>query len=323
MNEPEATPRLRVQYSPGFVEHAVTQAVYGDRKLEAELHRAIDPLYRLPAGRDRERRFSSAYWEFFLKLELNARLAELLEERPLLTREIGVALVHESPGSKSEGAELLVREDPELSVVDRRTLALQLRPETLLDEERLSAWGRRELLHISDMVDPAFGYARWSAEGTPAQDNLVRDRYRVLWDAWVEARLIREGRGAEGAAARVGRMMERAFAGFDDAARCAALDRILAAEALTHAELLAWAREPEGLLGERCGAGSAGSGRPDPGDPCPLCGFSTFDWFEFGGASGERAARSISEAKPSWRVEQGACRQCAEIYAYGAAAPAR
>lgn len=321
MSGGETAVRLRVQYSPAFVEQAVTQAVYGNRKLEAELHRAIDPLYRLPEGRDRERRFSGSYWEFFLELGLNTRLAELLEERPLLTREIGVALVHPSPGSKSEGAELLLREDPELSVVDQRTLALQLRPETLLDAARLNAWGRRELLHISDMVDPAFGYARWSAEGTPAQDNLVRDRYRVLWDAWIEARLIREDRGEEGALARVGRMFDRAFAGFGEAARQAALERILGAEALTHGDLLGWARAPEDLLGERCDAeGASGTSRPDPGDPCPLCGFSTFDWFDFEGANGERAARAITDGKAGWRVEQGACRQCAELYAYGSAA---
>ncbi len=316
MNEDSQTPsRLRVKYSPGFVESVVTQAVYGDRKREAQLHRVIDPLFRLPAGRDRERQFSSAYWEFFLNLDLPARLAALLEERPLLTHEIAVCLVHEAPGSKNEGAELLLRDDPDLPLPERRTLALQVRPESLLDTQRLTIWARPELLHIADMVDPSFQYGKWSPEPSPAQDSLVRDRYRVLWDTWVEARLIRERRGSEDSLLRVRKMMDRVFSGFPDRGRQGALNRILTSETLTHETLLGWAREPEALLGKRTAPDmDTGSPHPGPGEACPLCNFSTFDWFDFEANGGDRFAREIAAARPEWHVELGACRQCAELY---------
>lgn len=317
MSATSTLPLMRVQYSPTFVEQAVTQCVYGDRKLEARLHRAIDPYYRMPEGREREGRFSSAYWEFFIELGLNARLSALFEERPLLIHEVGRCLVHAAPRAKSEGADLLVKPEAGATVPETRTLTLQLCPETLLDPTRLSAWSRRELLHIQDMVDPAFGYAPWRPEGSPAQQNLVRDRYRVLWDAWVEARLVREGRAGDGETGRLRRMMERAFAGLEPAVIGAGLDRILAAETLTHADLLGWAREPEGLFGARSSAQAADG--PDPGDPCPLCKFSTFDWYDFSATGAERAAAAIAGARPGWTPSEGACRQCAEIYTYGSA----
>jgi hypothetical protein len=244
----------------------------------------------------------------------------LIEERPLLTHEISVCLVHEAPGSRNEGAELLVRDEPELAPPDRRTLALQVRPESVLDSVRLSTWARRELLHVADMLDPAFAYSKWLPEPTSARDNLVRDRYRVLWDAWVEARLIRERRGAEGSLLRTRRMMDRAFSGFEDVALQGALNRILTTQALTHETILGWAREPETVLGKRA-APEAESTKPhpEPGEPCPLCDFSTFDWLRFEGERGDRAARAILDSRPAWSVELGACRQCAEIYACSAA----
>jgi hypothetical protein len=317
MDAPIPTSLMRVQYSPAFVEAVVTLAIYGDRRLEALLHRAIDPLYRLEPGRDRDRRFASAYWEFFLDLGHHARLSLLLEERELMVRQIARCLVHESPGSRGEGAELLVRHDGDLDPIASRTLTLQVRPESFLDELRFASWARRELLHIEDMVDPAFGYAPWLREDAPAQDNLVRDRYRVLWDAWIEARLNRSGFGDEVCEQRLRRLMGRAFSCPEPLAVDAALTRVLNAAALTHAQLLAWARNPEQLLGAR-NVDTAPAG-PDPGDPCPLCAFSTFDWYDFSGAKGERAAEAIRDARADWSPDAGACRQCAELYLYAAA----
>jgi hypothetical protein len=76
--------------------------------------------------------------------------------------------------------------------------------------------------------------------------------------------------------------MARAFSCPEPPAVDAALTRVLNAAALTHAQLLAWARNPEQLLGAR-NVDTAPAG-PDPGDPCPLCAFSTFDWYRFLGA---------------------------------------
>jgi hypothetical protein len=88
-----------------------------------------------------------------------------------------------------------VRADVGLPVDAAPTIVVRLRPQSLLDPEGLRTLLRRELLHVADMLDPAFGYLKElpSVERDPAVVNLLRERYRVLWDATIDGRLCREG----------------------------------------------------------------------------------------------------------------------------------
>jgi hypothetical protein len=65
----------------------------------------------------------------------------------------------------------------------------------LQDQEALVTLLRREILHVLDMLDPAFGYIPEvsSGESDPALMTLLRERYRVVWDATIDGRLCREG----------------------------------------------------------------------------------------------------------------------------------
>jgi hypothetical protein len=82
-----------------------------------------------------------------------------------MVRQVARCLVHESPGSRGEGANCWSGMMAGSTPIASRTLTLQVRPESFLDELRFASWARRELLHIEDMVDPAFGYAPWLREG--------------------------------------------------------------------------------------------------------------------------------------------------------------
>lgn len=56
------------------------------------------------------------------------------------------------------------------------TLVVRLRPQSLLDQGALRTLLRRELLHVADMLDPAFGYLKElpSVDTDPAVLNLLR-----------------------------------------------------------------------------------------------------------------------------------------------------
>jgi hypothetical protein len=96
----------------------------------------------------------------------------------------------------------------ELGAEAATTLLVRLRPESLLEAERLRALLRHELLHAADMLDPAFGYSRElpASDSGPSYDNLLRDRYRVVWDATIDGRLCQ--RGMLDAGAREARRVE-------------------------------------------------------------------------------------------------------------------
>jgi hypothetical protein len=184
-------------------------------------------------------------------------------------------------------------------------VGIRLRPERFTDEERLLQFLRRELLHVADMLDPRFGYApRLPASGTgPAHERLLQDRYRVLWDAYVDGRLLRLGWAP--AVVRTDRFDDfvRAFPMLGERAE-AAFGRFFDGSTVTHGELAAFAADPEHGLGRRRGG-------PHPGERCPLCGFPTH---AFEPRPDRLLAGRVRESFPGWDPEDGLCRQCADLY---------
>lgn len=351
----DASPRLSaagpaalmtLEIEPTLVEQAVFLAVRGDGALSRKLHRITDPLYALPAGPRRDEQFRRACLSFFQKLGLDGLVTTSIAERPVIGRSVGRCVVREAAGTKEESAELFVGRSAAAPGPRDRTLIIQLTPCTLLDSHRALPLLRRELLHVADMLDDDFDYRRESIDGLPPRQNLVRDRYRVLWDIYVEGRLTREGRGEEAWADRLRSAFSRTFREQGREPDGRAFDAVFSATNLTHGQLLEWAGSPASLptVTPRPGqmplnrdaaaaayapggvnaAGSNGTreaadcdlacGGGRPGETCPLCGFSTFDWADLdGGESGLAAA--IRTFRPDWSPAAGACRQCAETYA--------
>jgi hypothetical protein len=303
---------LKIEYDPGLVEQAINHIVHKDHKLEAELHRWTDPVYGISDTRERDAKFIRAYGDFFEKLALDGTLRRLLDERPAIAESIGCCRVGPVFRVAQEGAELLVRnEQREVSRVDRM-LVVQISPATLADPALLAQRMRPELIHIADMVDPAFCYERQQIEGLPARQNLVKDRYRVLWDVYVEGRLAREGRVEETNRSKLAGRLARVF-GIDSPERASlAIESLSSADSLTHQQLFAWANDPDGFRERETDQPESSSAAP--GGDCPLCGFSTFDWFEFDSDTDEILVQTIVENYPEWTPAAAACRQCAEIY---------
>jgi len=163
-----------------------------------------------------------------------------------------------------------------------------------------------ELTHLHDMVNPAFGYrAELAGVGlSPSQQRAARERYRVLWDVSIDGRLCRAGRTT--VAPREARWVEftRGFQLWPEARQADVFERLWSNPSPTHAEIESWIAEHARL---RCTEG------PNPGAPCPLCGFPTFAW-----ASMESVKDTVLDAVrrefPNWNSEQGLCRRCAEVY---------
>jgi hypothetical protein len=103
---------------------------------------------------------------------------------------------------------------------------------------------RRELYHISDMIDPAFAYRPELGEtgGSPACENLIRDRYYALWSLFIEARLLRAGRATAATFGQRQALLRKAFSAFGDQQTETLVRTVSNATSLTHADLLALAR---------------------------------------------------------------------------------
>ena len=92
------------------------------------------------------------------------------------------------------------------------------------------------------MLGPSEGSAN-----EPSRQNLQRDRYRVLWDIYVEGRLGRERSEVKSEKERLERAFARVFANGTAGADEGVFARVFDSTSLTHREFMDWAREP-GLL---------------------------------------------------------------------------
>jgi hypothetical protein len=85
-----------------------------------------------------------------------------------------------------------------------------------------------------------------------------------------------------------------------------AFERFFGSSDLTHAELVAFAMDPERVVGGK-------KSGPHPGSRCALCGFPTFAFEPADQLFGD-LTRRISEAFPKWTPADGICCQCADLY---------
>lgn len=296
---------MRITYAPDLVEEAVLLA---ERTASIDHARAFrrerNDAYEIADLDRREAAFRRLHLSWFMTLGLNAPIERLINERPEISRYLSRARVLRALTRHAEGADLFDQALANDEGHRETLLVLRLRPSLLLDRDRLLPFVRHELMHVADMVTPAFGYQRVlpPSDDGPSADNMIRERYRVLWDVTIDGRLAREGfRSAKVRAARAeefaaafpmlgeesGRVFEEWF------------DRIVP----THQALSSFALSP------RSPAGNSVTGRR-----CPLCRFpvTTLD------SAPERlsieARRRIAREHPDWRLAQGLCTQCLDLY---------
>jgi len=217
-----------ITYAPDLVEEAVLLAERVMAAADARRFRhQRNRLYEIEDADVRERAFRSLHVWWFARLGLYHSVdAAVAEERAVLERVSGCR-VSRAVSGRDEGADLVDACAAEGRPADARPmLSIRVRPSLLLDRESLRQLLAHELMHVADMLDPAFQYDRslpTSDEG-PSMDNLVRDRYRVLWDVTIDGRLARRGRARPGARtlrqrefmAAFGALSDRAVEVFDD-----------------------------------------------------------------------------------------------------------
>ncbi len=239
---------IAIEYDQPLVEQATFLFARRDRKLECELHESIDPLYRIRDNGQRNDEFGRVWRNWFVRFNLDRLIPDLIAERPHIRQRNARCVVHDAPRHREQSAELFLSRDGSSGLSNRRTLVIRVCADSLVDPQTVVPLMRRELLHVSDMLDERFDYAPQALEGSPSTQNLVRDRYRILWDVYVEGRLAREGKVVESDARALQRAFKRAFTMGGLEPTMNAFDTVFALDRATHGQLLDWAKNPVGLF---------------------------------------------------------------------------
>ncbi len=250
----------------------------GQSLLVARYERQRTKLYDMADEDARNAAFFELHLKWFRDFGCEERMLAALKEFPLIRQRAATLLVRKAVSKKDEGAELFVRPDA-------RNVAVAFRCERLFDPV-FDQFLRHELCHISDMLDETFAYepAITLADAPPAELDLLRDRYRVLWDITIDGRLNHE-RSARLAEFRkaLPTLSEKIF------------NELWSARP-SHPELVVLAKS---VLMRTV---------KTPGASCPLCKFPTFAWAD------KPAVDAIRRDFPRWRPEDGCCARCAELY---------
>ncbi|MBM4263652.1 MAG: hypothetical protein FJ145_19770 [Deltaproteobacteria bacterium] len=290
---------LPIHYEPKLVEEAVFQAGY--TSAPAQLNIARDRLYEIADGEQRERAFQALYRTWFAKLGLSLTIEKALQEQPLIAESVGACFVVYAAHAKQEGAELYVKDE-------RRTLRLALRPAALRNADALQSFLRKELFHIADMLDPAFGYEPTlpkSPDG-PTYDNFITHRYRALWNITITGRIARRGWLAPTAREEALNEFIAAFPMLQENGE-KLFSRFYDSDHPRHAELTPLAFDP---------AATVDGSRPHSAQAthCPLCKFPTYAFEPAPQNLGADTQAEITADFPDWSPEKGLCNQCADLY---------
>jgi hypothetical protein len=285
-----------------LVEEAATARV---RQLTPErqlpFHRERERIYELHDPEARESSFRALHGRWFQRLGLAVPIHQALLERPTILSGTEQCRVFLAVSRKEEHADLLV---PTAGASGDRlpSLVVRVRTEAFLRPDALLAFLRRELLHVADMLDPEFGYEQELPDASqgPSFQNLLLDRYRALWDTTIDGRLELEGRSMEGAREAQRREFGRTFRMLGDEMD-ATFRRWFECRRPRHAEMLAFAQNPRSAHSSEGWSGS-----------CPVCRMACTAPAASRLSPG--ALREIRGDDPSWRVEQGICRQCVDLF---------
>ena len=296
---------MRLSYEEDFVEEAVLLCASGrDRSVSSLLirrfHRAREKLYDILDPDERNTAFFRLHLEWFREWGLEKLLTAPLEEFPRLPQALNVLAFRKSRGKNEEGTELYVNEAGE------RTGVVALGPQFLVTKTNVDAFLRHELMHLQDMVEPAFGYVPELPVSGPSlnQSRLARERYRLLWDVSIDGRLTFSGRNTVATKEQRSTEFTNAFSFWTEGRQKEVFESLWTNPSPSHGLLAELVSDPRQL--------QAADG-PRPGAPCPLCGFPTFVWATPANLS-EATASAIRSEFPHWTPEQGACARCSNIY---------
>ncbi len=313
---------MKFQYAPELVEEVVFQEIQrrtetGDLRLFQEYHHFADGIYDDRPGNQREAAFDQLHKEFFVKLGFGNFIYQAIVESHLQTDKVEQVFVGKALSQKEEGADV---------GKDGRGIGIKLRTERFFDLPFLQRYLRHELMHIADLLDEAFGYEYHTRLSlvSPTEENIIRERYRVLWDISIDSRILRSGKETVSDKSQRFREFAALYRKLPEDYITCLFEGLWNTERFTHRELLDMAQDVQQLLarfpyqdsnGEVANPVMAYSHTPQlPGAPCPLCRFPTYAWLTDVTRFTPSLQGLVMEDFPHWHLEQGMCERCFEGY---------
>ncbi len=319
---------MNIQYDTTLTEAVVRQEIEkrerkGDLSLLEEYHKKVDPIYEIDDISDREDEFDILYEQFFLNnLGYGNLIKEILEEFPSLNDKVSDIYINRD--LMREEANLMKKDSDDTG--NLRKVKIKVRVETFDNTNELRKALRHELMHVKDMLDEDYGYDIKVSALNVTEENFIRDRYKILWDIYIDSRLTKEGRETI-------ENKDKRFAWFSGIykkvpypQRVVMFDNFWGKERMTHKEILDMSTDmmkTVAVMGGNASDTELEEGEKEetqqPGTPCPLCQFPTYKWatdMNLEDENAKKLQKAIQVDFPNWGNQEGACERCAELYKF-------
>ena len=269
-----------------------------NRTMVRSFHERRTHIYETVGKEGQKQAFQTLNESFFRALGLDKSFSDHFQEFPLLQSSDIDMYVKSTFQKRQERSELFIDGSA-------RTLILSLRVLQAIDPQLLAPFLRHELMHISDMVDPDFQYDPNPAMGGVGQveEELIRDRFRVLWNLYVSARLVQRGHEPFIPFNNLKGEFEQSFSHIDEEAKAKVIQNFVGQKKWTQAELLQLARNER--INKTLGEG---------GLLCPLCHFTSYEDKRVWSEDQHPLIAEIQKDFSAWGPAAGLCSQCFDLY---------
>ena len=292
---------FQIDFDSTFIEEAVflfMRTKQGEKFFQDFYNEKEEIYQRSISGNERDKAFKLLYEKYFCSLGLEGYFKNIFRDFPDLYKPGIRVVVKRVWNRKHEESELYVQPH-------QKTVYFGILVRRILDLVFLESFLRHELTRISDMLSFDFQYSPHPMLGgkNEIENNLIRERFCLLWDFYIDARLKRKGFKTSKPYEKQKEEFERRFFFLAGPELEQILYKLEGCESLIQIDLLSWAGDPRStkVLGEG-------------GLRCPLCDFTSFDPVEHWGAETAYVANEIRKDYPHWQPSQGICPQCFDLY---------
>lgn len=310
---------MKLEYDPGLIEQVIfgelkAREQRGDFAFALEYHSSADPVYENFPLEERAAQFKKIEWTFFKKLDFLKVIKEIFDEFPELEGRAAGGVIAKAVNPFDEGSYLTKGMNQEAG---QKRIVVKLLSDRFQEIPYLKKLVRHELMHASDMLSESYGYRDERLGGNPMEESIVKERYSIFWDIFVDGRLIRKGKETISDKESRYREFESLYKKIPDEVKIAVFDVLWQEESLTHDKILRLAKDVNEVI-------KISDGLPVrqilkkkknifPGAQCPLCQFRTYIW----GENIEQDIYLVNAIKkdfPNWEPDDGVCGQCIEAY---------
>lgn len=294
---------MKLTFESDFVESAVFLTIrqhegHASSKYPEKWHTEKNRIYSIKNSQACAKAFRKLDEKWFVRLKIRRRFEAVFRSFSILKHPALIIRIRRAFSQKDEGSELYIQGE-------LKTNLMKLQTARLFEDDYLEKFLRHEWLRVSDMLDPMFQYSPHAAlSGTSElEDNLIRDRYRLLWEFYVSIRLLKMGFRILTSLTRQKQLMDRAFSKWTAEAREKIFLEIVNQKHQTQSDFLKLAKDEKLMV-------PLGQG----GLLCPLCHFTSFDPADLSFQQNPMVLEEIKRDHPNWNIDWGICQNCFDLY---------